>query len=138
MDKLDELYEDAEKHHVTVIGCPLESAKSLIADLGNGEAAIGLNIRAIRCREEATELFAHELGHYHTGTYYQLSSTLGLRGKMEYKADVWAVKQLVPIDRLKQALSENYLEYWELADYFDCSEKLIRRAVEIYREKGLL
>ena len=39
---------------------------------------------------------------------------------------------------LKQALSENYLEYWELADYFDCSEKLIRCAEEIYREKGLL
>lgn len=138
MDMLDELYRDAAENHVPVFGCPLEETKSIIADLGDGTAAIGLNIRKIADRRETIELFAHELGHYHTGTYYKLYSPLQLRCKMEYKADVWTVERLLPVERLKRAFQENCREYWELAEYLDCSEQLVARAIQIYRQKGLL
>lgn len=138
MDTLDELYQDAADHQVPVFGCPLGNVKSIIADMGDGTAAIGLNIQKIENRQETIELFAHELGHYYTGTYYKLYSPLQLRCKMEYKADVWTVERLLPIERLKQAFAENCQECWELAEYLDCSEQLVARAVQIYRQKGLL
>lgn len=138
MDMLDELYQDAADNQVPVFGCPLGNMKSIIADLGDGTAVIGLNVQTIEDRQETIELFAHELGHYHTGTYYKLYSPLQLRCKMEYKADVWTVERLLPVERLKQAFAENCQEYWELAEYLDCSEPLVARAVQIYRQKGLL
>ncbi|MFT9055733.1 MAG: ImmA/IrrE family metallo-endopeptidase [Ethanoligenens sp.] len=138
MDMLDELYQDAAENHIPVFGCPLADAKSIIADLGDGTAAIGLNVQKIEGRQEAVELFAHELGHYHTGTYYKLYSPLQLKCKMEYKADIWTVERLIPINRLKRAFRENCQECWELAEYLGCSERLVLRAVQIYRQKGLL
>lgn len=138
MDMLEQLYQDAAENQVPVFGCPLGEAKSLIADLGDGTAAIGLNVCKIEDRQEAIELFAHELGHYHTGTYYTLYSPLQLKSKMEYKADVWTVEQLLPVERIRRAFRENCRECWELADYLGCSERLAARAVQIYRQKGLL
>ncbi len=138
MDILDELYQDAAENQIPVYDGPMGEIKGIIADLGDGAAAIGLNTGGMEDRQETAETFAHELGHYHTGTYYRAYNPLQLRSKMEYKADVWTVERLLPVERLKRAFAENCRECWELAEYLGCSERLVARAVQIYRQKGML
>lgn len=137
MGKLDALYRDAKKHNIFVAFCPLNDIVSMITDVGD-TAAIALNSR--RIHTELFELYcmSHEMAHYHTGAYYKLRSSLQLRVQMEYKADTWMVCDLVPIEDLRRAVRLGYTEVWDLADFFGVPEKVIRRADEIYRAKGLL
>lgn len=137
MDKLDTLYQDAKDEDIFVLTGPLKREESMIFE-HKGDVAIVLNSGSIETRKYERYLMAHEMAHYHTGTYYTLYSSLQLRSQMEYRADTWMVCDLVPIDDLKEAVRQEYTEIWELADYFDVPEKVIRRAVEIYQNKGLL
>lgn len=133
---LDELYQEAEDNGIFVASCPFNETKSMIVNVDGG-AAIGLNSNLISNYADEKYCMAHELGHYHTSSYYGLYSPLQLREKAEYKADTWMIKRIIPIDDLLTAIDAGYTEVWELAEYFDVPEKAILRADEIYRNKGL-
>ena len=137
MDRLDALYQEAAEDDIMVAAVSLQNEESLIVK-DEGLLSIGLNSGCIVSRQYEYYLMAHEMAHYRSGTYYKLRSPLQLREKQEYVADTWMVCDLVPIDDLKEAVRQGYTEVWELADYFDVPEKVIRRADEIYRNKGLL
>jgi Domain of unknown function (DUF955). len=137
MDKLDQLYKDAAENNVIIIACPFEAIASLIQEAGDS-AVIGLNTALITSRKAECLLLDHEMAHYHTGTYYTLRSPLQLRSQMEYRADTWMVCDLVPIEELNEALRLGYTEVWDLAEYFDVTEKVIQRAIEIYHNKELM
>ena len=137
MDRLDALYQEAADQDIMVAAGPLRNGESMIVD-DDGCISIALNSACISTRMYERYLMAHEMAHYRTGTYYKLRSPLQLREKQEYVADTWMVCDLVPVDDLKEAVRQGYTEVWELADYFDVPEKVIRRADEIYRNKGLL
>jgi Zn-dependent peptidase ImmA (M78 family) len=81
---------------------------------------------------------AHELGHCETGSFYNLYSSLDIREKQEKRADLWAVRRLVPADEFRFALSRGIVEIWELAEYFDVTEDFIRRTLDIYCSKNIL
>ncbi len=86
--------------------------------------------------EERVHL-AHELGHCETGSFYNVYSTLDIRGKQERRADGWAISRLMPFYELKNALNAGITEVWELAEYFDVTEDFIHKAVRYYREKNI-
>ncbi len=117
--------------------CPLNSIKSLILSDG-GEVTIGLNTDRLENSADEAWCMGHEMGHFHTGTYYTLYSPTQLREKAEYKADAWMVQFLVPPGELKSAFKEGYTEPWELAEYFDVPEPVVLRAAYIYRCKEIL
>lgn len=137
MDRLDALYQEAENEGVFVVTGPLKQQESMIFE-HRGDVSIVLDSWSIETRIYERYLLAHEIAHYRTGTYYKLYSPLQLRAKAEWKADTWMVYDQVPIEDLRDAVRRGYTEPWELADYFGVPEKVIRRADEIYRAKGLL
>jgi hypothetical protein len=136
-DKLTYLYDDAQQNGIYIIYCPLGDMPSIIAETGN-RVGIGLNYNVILSTIEELYRLAHEVGHYHSGTYYKFTSSLQIRGQMEYRADAWMVNFLIPLADLRQAIDEGYSEVWELAEYFNVPESVVLRAAEIYRNKGLL
>ncbi len=74
----------------------------------------------------------HESGHYATGATHKLSSSLDLIEKHEYKADKWAVKNLLTESDLDEAVAEGNTELWQLAEYFGVTEDLMKKAVCYY------
>ena len=136
VDRLDTLYQDADENNIIIMACPIREESTIINDCG--EVAIVLTTSGSFSRTYLLYLMAHEMAHYHTGTYYRRYSPLQLKERAEYKADTWMVCDLVPIDDLHEAILDGYTEVWELAEYFDVPEKVILRADEIYHAKGLL
>lgn len=87
--------------------------------------------------EEAVHL-AHELGHYFTGCMYYRDSPLQTKGRCEYRANVWMVKAICPINKLKKAIASGSVSTWELAEEMNLPEDLIKQAIYIYQCKGII
>lgn len=128
--KSAELYDYAENRDIILINGNLKKVKSMsLSD--NGLCAIIIDDEKINCEVEENVIAAHEIGHCETGAFYNEHS-LELRSRMEYRADKWAIKKLVPEDELIEAFESGILEIWELAEYFDVTEDFMVKACEFY------
>jgi Zn-dependent peptidase ImmA (M78 family) len=85
-----------------------------------------------------TEALAHELGHCETGAFYGERSPKTSVRKCERMADCWAVFALLPPERLRELTEAGHTEIYSLAEAAGRSEEFVRKALEIYRAKGLL
>lgn len=88
-------------------------------------------------KEEHTRL-AHELGHCATGAFYNRYTVFDVIERQEWKADKWAVHQILPIDSLRHAVESGVTTVWELADKFCVTEDFILRTLEVYKAEGKL
>lgn len=127
-----DLYDFAAQKCIDVmkIDCTQSGSVSLMTDTGY---YVGLDINANGIQEKV--MLAHEIGHCQTGAFYNRYSKLNIISKLEYKADKWAIKKLLPEDELERALAKGYTEVWQLAEYFEISEELIRKAFWVYYDK---
>lgn len=81
---------------------------------------------------------AHELGHCITGSFYNVYTPYDVRAKHEYRADKWAVHELIPFEIFQRAIKAGNTEIWQLAEYFDVTEDFIRRTEYVYQCEGKL
>lgn len=81
--------------------------------------------------ERKTHL-AHEIGHCETGSFYHAYSPLETRERCEYRANLWAIKKLLPKEELERAFQRGCIEVWQLAENFEVTENLIRFACQYY------
>ena len=81
--------------------------------------------------EKKTHL-AHEIGHCETGSFYHAYSPYETRERCEYRANVWAIKKLLPKEELEYAIKHGSEEVWQLAEDFEVTENLIRFACRYY------
>lgn len=99
-------------------------------------SAIFVNERLVRTTAEEKYAVAHEAGHIATGSMHPVGSPWEVIAQDEYRADKYAVRRLLPLERLLEALREGDVEPWQLAERFNQTEAFIRRAVYIYRCEG--
>lgn len=135
MNKILELHRYAEDHRIDVDYFPLGAVESLSMPIC-GSNAIAIDPDKIRSEADETYKLAHELGHCEYGGFYNAKSPLDLRGKREYKADVWAVKRLLPFEELREAILSGLHERWELAEHFNLPEEFIDFALTYYLERN--
>lgn len=128
-----DLYDFAAQKCIDVmkIDCTQSGSVSLITDTGC--CYVGLDKNANGIQEKV--MLAHEIGHCQTGAFYNRYSKLNIISKLEYKADKWAIKKLLPEKDLERALVNGYTEVWQLAEYFEISEELIKKAFWVYYDK---
>lgn len=113
---------------------PLSSLDALSIE-HKEQYAIVLDPNKIESSADENTKLAHELGHCLYGGFYSSTTPLYTREKHEYKANVWAVKFLVPWDELHEAIHNGITEPWELAEYFSVTEAFINLALEYYLER---
>ena len=135
MTTTSELYEIAEKKNIKIDAFHLKNTVSLSLIDEDNDCFIALNKDNT---ENELEHLAHEIGHCITGSFYNRFAAYDIRTKHEWRADKWAIKKLIPADELKYALSHGITEVWELAEYFNVSEDLIRKAYEYYKNNKFL
>lgn len=123
---LTQLYQIADDNKIDVYHYPLTPILSISLP-----GVIGIDADRISSETEEKERLAHELGHCLLHAFYSINS-METKGRMEKRANRWAIKKLVPFDELKEAFSLGIHEPWELAEYFDVSEEQIENAIHYY------
>jgi hypothetical protein len=125
---LNELYNDCEKKGIDVDYFPMKHAKGLAFPDG----WIALDVDKIENSIEEKEVLAHEEAHIETGSFYNVYSPLDIKAKHERRANVATIKKLVPRNELIEAISCGFTEHWQLAEYFDVSDRFMLSAMEYY------
>ena len=129
-----ELYDFAEENSIEVDNFALKEVKSMAVKAADIHA-IAIDEEQFESSTELKTALAHELGHHATDSFYNVNNHLDVRSKHEYRADKWAVQQLTPKQDMISALKSGVTEVWELAEYFEVTEELIKRAMWIYFDK---
>lgn len=131
MEILD-LYNLAKQENIEVIQYPMgdNGSISFMADSGNCYIGMDKSVRDGSALERVH--LGHEIGHCLTGSFYNRYAAVDSRDRHENRADKWAVKKLIPVEDLDNAVAEGCTEVWELADRFGVTEDFIRKAVCYY------
>lgn len=125
-----ELFQKAEENNIKIMYFPLHTVKSSSVQYGD-DYYIGMNTTELDTDALRNTSLAHELGHCMTGAFYNPRSPLSVIGKAEYKANKWAIKELIDKEELMRLLKEQY-RVDEIAEYFDVTEDFIRLAYDYY------
>ena len=95
------------------------------------------NIAFLRC------VLAEELGHYFTSmglvvaqSYFVYQDRINI-SKTEHRALKWAAECLIPIDELKEAISQSIVHTWELADFFTVTQQMMEFSLQLNDVKQL-
>ncbi len=98
---------------------------------------IGLSRALFSNRAHFRCVLAEELGHHFTSvgsaipqTFFHYRDRL-LVSKTEYMALKWAALELIPLDKLYEAVRKGVRERWELAEHFDVTEEMIDFRVQL-------
>ena len=129
---LDELYNVAENNSISVVSTKCPNCKALSMLSPSGKCYIGMDYRAIKTEREERQYLAHDIGHCVKGAFYNPYSPFSLIEQQEYRANKWAIKKLAPKDELEQAIKEGNEEIWQLAEYFDITDDMVRFAYWVY------
>lgn len=132
MKTLQEFYHIADQENIVVDHFALSKREALsIMDL-DGECFIAIDPQRLSGETDERNKLAHELGHCITGSFYNQYSDYDCRQHHENRADKWAIKNLIPVEELDDAVAGGYTEIWELAEHFGVTEEFIRKTVCYY------
>lgn len=134
MADLLSLYQFAESEDITVDCFELNNREALSFLSSDGKCYIAIDPFKLQSESDELLKLAHEMGHCVTGSFYNHWSTLDIRQKHERRADVWAIKKLLPLDELYRLYRNGITQPWELAEELQLSENFILKAIEYYHE----
>ena len=133
----NDLYGVAEQECVEITPYRLQKRDALSLIDEDGRCYIAIDPTKITSGADEKTKIAHELGHCVTGSFYNVYSSCDFRQRHEVRADKWAIKRLLPEDELHDAVANGHTELWELADVFDVTIDLVRKAVSWYKYGNL-
>lgn len=136
MEVLD-MYKIAEKEKIDILNYKWSTSKAKVFEIEN-KYYIALDNKQITTNIEEKEILAEELGHYYCNALYYINSDKIQKDKCEFRAMKWAYSVLVPLQKLKEKLSQGFNLY-ELAEYFNVDCKYMIECINFYAEKyGIL
>lgn len=126
------LYDLASQQNIEVLRFPMPDNGSMSVMTDTGDCYIGMDdsVRDGGIRERVH--LAHELGHCVTGSFYNIYAAIDCRQRHENRADKWAIRKLVPVNALDDAVACGCTELWALAERFGVSEAFMKKAVCYY------
>lgn len=132
MNDILSLYDTAQKNHIDIDCFEMKEAESLSLPLGSNTYGIAIDPQKVSSQADEKVKLAHEIGHCVTRSFYNQWSAFDLRQKHENRADKWAIRRLVPVSRLDDAVAEGYDSIYSLAQHFNVTEEFMRKALCYY------
>lgn len=126
------LYDIARKQNIEVLSFPMGENGSMSLMLDDGRCFIGIDESIQDGGIEERVHMGHELGHCVTGSFYNRYTRFDIRQRHENRADKWAIRQIIPVEDLDDAVADGCCEIWELAERFGVTEAFMRKAVCLY------
>ena len=132
MQSVLSLYETAAQQNIEVLQYPMQENGSMSIMLEDGTCYIGID-RAVQDGDIQERVhLSHELGHCITGSFYNRYAAIDHRQRHENRADKWAIRHLIPVEDLDEAVANGASELWELAELFGVTEQFMKKAVCYY------
>ncbi len=128
--KTSRLYSIADRDKITVDRTSLKENTSISLNL-SGNLFVALDSGLTGAKERVC--LAHELGHCETMSFYNIYSPCDVRGRHEYRANRWAISNLIPHAQYKKALKRGYTDIYSLAEYFGVTAEFMQKAVDFYK-----
>lgn len=129
---VQDLYAFAEQQNIEVIETALPENGSLSIMDDNGNCYIGIDESVMDGAALELVHMGHELGHCQTGSFYNRYTRFDIRQRHENRADKWAIRQLITVEALDEAVADGCCEIWELAERFGVTEQFMKKAVCLY------
>ena len=126
------LYDLAQQENIAVLTYPMARTGSMSVMTDDGECFVGMDRSVCDGGVQERVHLAHELGHCVTGSFYNIHAAIDHRRRHENRADKWAIRKLVPVDDLDEAIASGCCDLWELADRFGVTEQFMQKAVCFY------
>lgn len=131
MIELNSLYDIADNSGINIDCFETASAESF--SLFNKDLSIiVINPFTLKSTSDERVKVAHEVGHFKTGAFYNMYSSIDIREKHERKADKWAIKKLVPKNELIKAYKIGIYDNAELAELFGITEEFLQKVLNYY------
>jgi Zn-dependent peptidase ImmA (M78 family) len=114
---------------------------AIYIDLPGCQPVISLSKKLFDDHCHLRSVLAHEIGHYYTAAK---STVITDRVYLSYRDGVemsreethawrWAANYLIPNDTLKEIYSDDFCEPWQLADFFDVDESVVKIKLELWK-----
>ena len=129
---IENLYNFADRRQIEVLTYPLPHNGSMSVMDEGGNCFIGMDKSVQDESVKERVHLAHELGHCVTGSFYNIHAKLDCRQKQENRADKWAIRKLIPVSALDDAVAEGCTDLWALAERFGVTESFMRKAICYY------
>ncbi len=129
---IQNLYNFASQKDIEVLTYPLPRNGSMSLMDEKGHCYVGMDEGVLDGNVRERVHLAHELGHCATGSFYNIYAAADLRQKHENRADKWAIRRLIPVKALDDAVASGCTEIWALAERFGVTESFMRKAVCYY------
>ena len=126
------LYQLAKQQNIEVLTFPLPENGSMSHMTDTGTCYIGMDDGVCDGGIRERVHLAHELGHCVTGSFYSIHTAVDSRRRHENRADKWAIRQLIPVDQLDDAIADGCTDLWALAERFGVTESFVKKAVCLY------
>ena len=132
MYQVPALYDLAQQQNIEVIRYPMSENGSMSLMLEDGRCFIGIDESVLDGGAQERVHMGHELGHCLTGSFYNRYTKYDIRQRHENRADKWAIRELIPVEALDEAVADGCCELWELAERFGVTEDFIKKAICLY------
>lgn len=126
------LYDLALQKNIEIMSYPMTENGSMSIMLDSGQCFIGIDESVLDGGVEERCHIGHELGHCLTGSFYNRYTRFDIRQRHENRADKWAIREMIPVEALDEAIADGCCEIWELADRFGVTEPFIKKAICLY------
>ena len=125
MDRLDNLEQQLYES-----GLEIDNHRHMLCDGYYRKYSDGFEYMAVAPdmpRKARTCVAFHEAGHRYT-------HVLGHAGRDDERANRWAVKRLVPLMRLIEALEQGSFNTHDISDYLGVAESFLKVSLSVYRK----
>lgn len=126
------LYDLAAQKNIEVIQFPMADNGSMSFMAESGSCYIGVDPSVQDGGAQERTHLSHEIGHCETGSFYNKYAAVDSRQRHENRADKWAIRQLITVDDLDEAVADGCCEIWDLAERFGVTEEFMRKTVCYY------
>ena len=131
MQCLVDVYEKIQNEKIEVFTRSMKPCDAATVEV-EGEYGIFIDRKKITNKQDEFMALSHEYGHCKSGATHKLYSPYQLIGQHENRANRAAVHEILPYERLINAVNKGNTEVWQLAEYLDMPEQFIKMAIDLY------
>ena len=132
MEHLSSLYNKIIEKNIFLFDYRIPNSKGATIET-NKNYGIFIDYYKIDSLQDEFRCVAHEYGHCISGATHKLTSKFDLIEKHEYRADKYAILDLLPEALILEAVSSGCNESWQIAEYLDMPQDFVEKAIHIYK-----
>lgn len=102
--------------------------------LSGPEGYLAINYDMLENEAQELEVLLHEIGHFETGTFYQMDTPFADRAKQESKANRFVFEKYYPPEKLAALMDAGHQEPWQLAEELGLPERFVGEMLQFYQD----